>query len=211
MSLATFQRLMVELTLSPGMVRRLRAGELADIDGAGLTDRERGRLLAIVQQPGISIHCTLSRGNRLEAIAIALPMTCTLIEPIFRPLLDAFWEESPPSNYQLTGMDHGFARFLRGKIDACELEVEYLSEIVDYETLCLALRDRRRVSADGGDFEAFMEFQHDPDRLLPPLSRLALPPPGLPIGAYPSRVTLREDRFVVEPCPAQVQTRGRAA
>ena len=200
MSLITFQRLMVELTLSPPMVRRLRAGDLADLERVDLTERERRRILDIVRQPGISVHCSLSRGNRLEAIAISLPMTCTLVKPMLQPLLDAFWDESPPTNYQLAGMDAAFARFLRGRIDAGELEVEYLSEIVEYETLCLGLRDRRRVDPEGGDFEAFMEFEHDPDRLLPPLSRLTLPPPGLPKGSYPSRVCLREDRYVVEAC-----------
>ena len=56
---------------------------------------------------------------------------------------------------------------------------------------------RMQTDADEAP-EAIVEFQHSPDELLPPLSRLAAPPSGLPSGSYRARVKLEGDRFAVE-------------
>ncbi len=53
---------------------------------------------------------------------------------------------------------------------------------------CRALIREARDDADA-TFEATVEFDHDPDELLPPLSRLEAPPSGLP--RKPCRVTVR--------------------
>jgi hypothetical protein len=199
MSLRTFQRAVVELTLAPEKARALRAGggdALADSD---LTARERERLLDIVRQPGISVHCSLARGNRFEAVAEVFPMTCVLLEPVLRELLDQLWRERLPDNYQLTGEESAFAALLRRKIAAGELSIEYLDEIFAYELACRELTRRMRMEpSPDAEIEAEVQFQHSPDELLPPLSRLAAPPAGLPRGWYPARVRLRGDRFEVE-------------
>jgi hypothetical protein len=203
MSLKTFQRVLVDLTLAPAKARALRAEGAAALDGYDLTLLERERLLDIVRQPGISVHCSLSRGNRFEGIAELFPMTCVLLQPVLRELVDELFETSRPENYQLTGEDAAFAGLVRRKLAAGALSIEYLDEIFAYEMACWELARRMRMETDpNACLEATVEFQHSPHDLLPPLSRLAAPPSGLPRGSYRARVMLRGERFDVDMLPA---------
>ena len=74
MSLDAFQCAAVDLTLDYRKARAVRDGDPAVLAGYELTDRERSRLVAIVGQPMMSVHCSLSRGNRVEIIGGAFPM-----------------------------------------------------------------------------------------------------------------------------------------
>jgi len=199
MSLRTFQRAIVDLTLSPQIAVALLHGDTSALADYDLTERERRRILDIVRQPGISVSCSLVRGNRLEVIAGIFPMTCVLLEPVLRQLLDELWAEHRPSNYQLAGEDTAFAELVGRKSAAGELAFEYLDEIFAYERACQEMAYRVRT-LDGPDrvVETVVEFQHPPDELLPPLSRLVAPPPGLPRGRYRARVRLQDDRLEVE-------------
>ena len=199
MSLQAFQRAVVELTLSPQKARGLREGDADVLAAYDLTPRERDRILDIVRQPGISVNCSLSRGNRLEVIAEAFPMTCTLLQPVLRRLVDELWTEHQPTNYQLAGEEIAFASLVHDKIARNELTIEYLHEILEYELACLELAGKRRIQTDpNAAVEIIVEFQHSPDDLLPPLSRLSTPPPGLPAGSYRARVKLQGEQFDVE-------------
>ena len=102
MSLRSFQQAIVDLTLAPVMAQSLRRGDAAALAGYDLTQRERDRILDIVSQAGISVHCSLSRGNRFEIIVNAFPMTCVLLQPTLRALVDELWLEHRPTNYQLS-------------------------------------------------------------------------------------------------------------
>jgi hypothetical protein len=199
MSLQAFQRAVVDLTISYPKVRALRGGDTALLASYKLTPLEKERILDIIRQPGISVHCTLSRGNRLEIVVGAFPMTSVLLEGKMRGLMDELWERGGPTNYQLAGEEIAFAEFIRAKIAAGELEVEYLSEILAYESVCLGLTRRSwRESEPPGGFEAIAEFRHSPDDLLPPLSRLTRPPFSLPEGHHRTTVRLKGKRFEVE-------------
>jgi hypothetical protein len=121
MSLQSFQRAVVDLTLSPWAVRELREDSARWLAGYDLTGRERDRLWDIVTQRGISVNCSLSRGNRFEIIAQAFPMTCVLLRPVLRPLVDELWQERRPTNYQLSGEEIAFAAIVKRKIAAGEL------------------------------------------------------------------------------------------
>ncbi len=199
-SLQAFQQAVVDLTLSYPRVRDVREGRddkwLASYD---LTPRERDRIMSIVSQPGMSVHCTLSRGNRLEVVYYAFPMTCVLLGSRLRALVDELWEQHRPTNYQLAGEENAFAEFVGGRIAAAALSIDYLPEILAYETTCLEMTREYRVQRDHhAVIERVVEFRHSPRDLLPPLARLELPPAGLPGGFYVSRVTLREGRFEVD-------------
>jgi hypothetical protein len=199
MSLPSFQRAVVDLTLSPQIAVALLHGDTGALADYDLTERERRRILDIVRQPGISVSCSLVRGNRLEVIAGIFPMTCVLLEPVLRQVLDELWAEHRPSNYQLAGEDKAFAALVGRKIAAGELAIEYLDEVFAYERACQEMAYGIRT-LDGPDAvaETVVEFHHSPDELLPPLSRLAAPPPGLPRGSYRARVRLVDDRLEVE-------------
>jgi hypothetical protein len=200
MSLVEFQRLMVELTLSPRKATALRHGDTTLLDRAELTFKERTRLRDLVGQRGISVHCSLSRGNRLEAVAEAFPMTCTVLGPSLRPLLDEHWEQSLPSNYQLVGLEAEFGAFLERKVRQGGLELEYLPEVLEYEMTCLELTyEARRLG--GARVSREFRFEHDPATLLPPLSRMEPPTPGLRPGDFPCEIVLEEGRFDVVPRP----------
>ena len=70
----------------------------------------------VIQQPGMSLNCTIARGNRFEAIAELFPMTCVLLEPVLRELLDELWEHVFPTNYQFAGEEEAFAGIVRQEI-----------------------------------------------------------------------------------------------
>jgi|GEM_PF-3311948 len=199
MSLQSFQRAVVELTLAPWKSRALRQGDSGVLAGYDLTCRERDRIVDIVGQPGISVHCTLSRGNRFEVIHGVFPMTCVLLRPKLRQVLDEHCQEHRPANYQLEGEQTAFAAIVSRKIAAGELVIEYLPEIFAYEMACMDLGRRMQMQNDpDAAVQAIVEFQHSPNELLPPLSRRSAPPSGLPKGSYRARVKLQGEQFQVE-------------
>ena len=196
MSLDAFQRAAVELTLDYRRARAVRDGDTTGLDAYALTERERARLVAITRQPTMSVHCSLSRGNRVEIIAGVFPMTCFLLDAVFGELLDELWRDYRPSNYQLRGEEMAFAQLVRAKLQRGELAGPYLAEVLAYECLCWELTGRAGFSGDAA--EAVMVFDHCPNDLLPPLSRLSEPPAGLLPGRYPAKVRLVNDLFEVE-------------
>lgn len=199
MSLQAFQQAIVELTLAPRRVRQLRQGDLSALDKYDLTERERKRILHAAGQPGMELNCTIARGNRFEPVAELFPMTCTLLKPVLRELLDEVWEDAPPTNYQFAGEDEAFITAVRRKLAAGELAIEYLDEVFAYESRCAELARRMGgVRAPDKESEAIIEFRHPPDLLLPPLSEFKLPPAGLPTGTYRARLILRGEQFDVE-------------
>ena len=198
MSLIAFQRAVVEMTLSPRLAQRLIQGDCAVVETYDLTQQESRRLLDIVRQPGMSLNCTIARGNRFEVIGELFPMTCVLLEPILRDLLDELWEDFP-TNYQFAGEDDAFISKVRERMGRGELTIEYLDEIFAYESVCLKMARQMRNQTDTEcELVQVIEFQHSPELLLPPLSRLKAPPPGLPRGLYRARLILRDMRFDVE-------------
>lgn len=212
MSMQAFQQALVDLTLAPRQARALREGDASAFAALDLTHRERTRLLDVASQPGISVHCSLSRGNRLEVIFGSFPMTCVLLRTaphgllpnphpnLLRNLLDELFDEYRPTNYQLAGEDSAFAELLRRKLATGALQIEYLDEIFAYELACAGLMHRRRSqAATHAPVETVFEFAHSPGDLLPPLSRLQPPPAGLPRGSYRTTVSYDGERFDVQP------------
>ena len=201
MSLLMFQRALVELTLTPQKARALRLGDESILAAFELTGLERDRLQAVVHQRGMSVSCSLSRGNRLEMIFQSFPMTCVLLKPILRELVDELWIDIQPTNYQLAGEETVFAALLTRKLAESNLSIPYLEEIFAYELACMELiRQARNPARDQtvADAQLIVDFQHSPDDLLPPLSQLTAPPAGLPEGNYRARVRLIGDQFKVE-------------
>ncbi|HEY3443214.1 MAG TPA: hypothetical protein VGK29_20825 [Paludibaculum sp.] len=204
MALSDFQRALSEMTVSPNLAARVRAEGERPLAAYDLTPRERARLVAVARHPGMDLNCTLARGNRFGPIVDVLPLTCTLLKPWLRELLEELWQIKRPGNYQLSGEEHAFAAFLQAKLAGGELSHPYLAEVLEYELASWALvQSLRHTSAGdepqpGGEPFRLVHFSHDPALLLPPLEAGALPPDGLPGGRYPVRVTLRGDTLVVE-------------
>jgi hypothetical protein len=172
--------------------------------GYELTPLELGRLIAVARQPGMDLNCTLARGNRFGPIVEMFPLTCELLKPWLRDLLDELWSRHRPNNYQLQGEDDVFAEFLEGKLERGEFAHPYAREVFQYERVCVALaKSLRYMSADESQSRGVQPFRlahftHDPRILLRALEHQQMPPSDLPEGDYPVRITLRGDTLHVE-------------
>jgi hypothetical protein len=199
MSLPAFQRALVDLTLAPEQTQRLTQGDLSILDAYDLNERELKRLVDIVNQPGMSVNCTIARGNRFDAIGEIFPMTCVLLEPVLRELLTELWQKVRPTNYQFSGEEEAFAGIVRDGISRNRFSIPYLDDVFNYECLCWQMAQQMRNQTDlDHEVEAIVEFHHPPDLLLEPLSELTAPPSGLPAGIFRARLILRGTRFHVE-------------
>jgi hypothetical protein len=151
----------------------------------------------------MELNCVIARGNRFEPVVEAFPMTCTLLKPVLRELLDELWADAPPTNYQFEGEQEAFVRAVAGKLASGELAIEYLDEIFEYEARCAEMAQRLKGGQAAVESEAIIEFRHPPDLLLPPLSEYKAPPAGLPTGVFRARLILRGEEFDVEMLSAQ--------
>lgn len=193
MSLAEFQRALTHMTLDVRLASRVKRDGESALAPYGLTDRERARLTRISRQPGMALNCTLARANRFTSICDAFPMTCVVLEPWLRDLLDDLWSTGAPADYQLRGEIDLFARCVEREW-LPRKGIEYLREIFDYERACHELVTASR----GSSLEAMagtvrrIYFSHDPSHILPPLQDATAPPPGLPITPHIVEVEIRD-------------------
>jgi hypothetical protein len=204
MPLRDFQRALSDMTLDTRLTAAVRKHGPPALSGYDLTSLEQQRLVAVARQPGMDLNCSLARGNRFAPIVEMFPLTCELLKPWLRELLDELWSCRRPDNYQLAGEEDAFAQFLEGKIGRRELDHPYAEEVFRYESACLDLaRSLRYVSADdlpepGSERFRLARFHHDPRILLRALEKHQTPPPDMPEGDYPVRITLRGDALDVE-------------
>ena len=203
MALSDFQRALSEMTVNPGLAARVRGEGEPALATYRLTALEQMRLVAVARHPGMDLTCSLARANRFGPILDMLPLTCTLLSPWLRELLDELWRSNRPDNYQLSGEEDAFAGFLQAKLASGEFSHPYLAELLEYELACWTLVQSLRF-APAADAEPSMlvHFRHDPRALLPPLESGSLPPSDLPPGHHPVRITLRGDVLIVENEPA---------
>jgi hypothetical protein len=176
-TLVSFQRAFCDLIASPDLCVRLRRDPDAVLSTYDLSDRERRRLVAVARQRGMSVNCTLYRVNRVTPIYTLLPRTCALLGDRLPDLLHAFWRQSE------TDLQYGpelerFARFVRDRLQAGQIEDPLLREVLDFELAWNALRyvPRRRILEEregatpaGSDGRAALSplmrvvrFEHDP-------------------------------------------------
>src|SRR5712692_5453580 len=116
MAIGEFQRALADMTLNVRLASAVRSLGAEALQGYDLTEREQRRLEAVARQPGMSLNCSLARANRFGPIHDVFPMTCVLLEPQLKGLLDELWSSHRPDNYQLTGEDQAFARFVEEKM-----------------------------------------------------------------------------------------------
>jgi hypothetical protein len=191
------------MTLDTELTVAVRRDGIAALTEYDLTALEQQRLVDVSRQPGMALNCTLARSNRFGPLVDMFPLTCELLKPWLRELVDELWSRHRPNNYQLVGEDDAFAAFLEEKIERGELAYPYAVEVFRYETACLHLaRSLRYVSAvaspaPGSEPFRRVHFRHDPRILIRALERRQRPPENLPEGDYPVRITLRGDALDV--------------
>ncbi|HZF08004.1 MAG TPA: hypothetical protein VFE33_04350 [Thermoanaerobaculia bacterium] len=136
MSLAGFQRALVDLIASPALCRSLLTSEedaAAVLDAYALTGRERRRLTGIVGQRGMAANCAFHRANRLGPLRAFLPRTCALLGAGLRAELDAYWERHPARDLQFRREVETFAGFLLERCATGEVAIPALPEVLAAE------------------------------------------------------------------------------
>jgi hypothetical protein len=115
--LPDFQQALADLTASPAMCVRARQDPAFLRDAYDLTEREFGRLVGIVGQPGMQCACIVYRANRLAPLAMNAHRTCEALGPRLRAVVEEFWAAYPESNVHFYVETANFCQFLQDKID----------------------------------------------------------------------------------------------
>jgi hypothetical protein len=198
MALGDFQRALADMTLDARLAAAVRNRGGSALAGYALTDRECQRLQSVAQQEGMSLNCSLAR-EPIGSIHDAT-MTCVLLGPRLREVLDNLFSGRRPDNYQLAGEETAFAELVDGAIANGTLTNEYLEEIFRYERICwemaMELRLRDAAAMEGRTRTAC--FRHDPGPLLDALAQDQPPPAGLPVGDYEVTVRVTNGDLVAE-------------
>jgi hypothetical protein len=203
MSAVEFQRALCDLTLSPRLAASVLRGGTA-LRAYDLTPIESARLEAVVRQRGMSLNCTLARANRFAPIADAFPLTCSLLKPQLRALLDALWSDHRPEGYQLTGEVEAFAAFVRARLADGTIGNPYAEEVFCYDSAAWSLIQTLRAASSEASWggprthTARVRFHHDPHAIVPALERDEMPPPDLPRREYVVTFVLRGDVLDVQ-------------
>jgi hypothetical protein len=208
MSASDFQNALTAMTLNVPLARRVKHEGSSALDAYALTSRELARLVRISRQAGMALNCTLARANRLTSICDAFPMTCVVLRPWLRDLLDTLWSAESPADYQLRGEVENFARCVER--DWLPRKIEYLEEVFEYEKACHALLSASREVqlSDMKGRVRRVHFSHDPARVLPPLNDATPPPPELPIAPHWLEVEIVDDALETRWQP--ISASGRA-
>lgn len=151
MSLAAFQRAMVDLAASPALGAAVLEDPAAALARYELTDRERSRLASAAAQRGMSVNRMMYRANRLTPLRAQLPHTCFVLAPWLRELVYGFWAEHPVIERNTPVEVRRFADHVRRWVAARTEPLPPLyREVLEWEMACyeLARLPPERLLAD---------------------------------------------------------------
>lgn len=150
MSLAEFQLAMADLIASPERCLDARWDPVGALARYELTPRERRRLIDAVRQKGMSTNCSLYRSSRVTPIYTLLHLSCLALADKLENQLDEYWKSAEFSDLQYRSEIERFALFLKGRVAAGALAIDYLPELLDFELASNDMRflPRRRLLAE---------------------------------------------------------------
>jgi len=171
MSQKMFQKMLARLVIDPEFRELVRSTGDVSLD-AELTGLERRRLLALADDPGVTITKTLHKGFRLGKILSMLPLTCIVLggKRLGREL-NMFWRAYPSRSFYYIEEAVAFCNFLATRPNT--MRVAYLGEIVAYERARLELQRPRLGDSSSASQE--VSFNHDPQLLLTTLAQRQRP------------------------------------
>lgn len=140
MTMAAFQRAMCDLIASPELCVKLVQAPEEVLGRYDLSDRDRRRLLEVVQQPGMLVNCSLYRANRLSPIYNLIPHTCFVLGAALLSEATEFWEGYRETRLQFHEEVQQFGDFLQRRLEMGLLQNPLLAEVLEYE---LALNEFR--------------------------------------------------------------------
>lgn len=193
-----FQQAMCDLVASPDLCLTLIETPDEVLGRYDLSERDRRRLVEVVQQPGMLVNCSLYRANRLSPIYNLVPRTCFLLGKSLLEEATEFWKEFRETRLQFHEEVQRFGDFLRRRIEVGALRNPMLAEILEYELALNEFRYFPRVEVLArleGNKTAnervqlhplirVLLFRHEPRRLLEFLDELRPPPYELVEGEY---------------------------
>lgn len=199
MSLKSYQQILGDLVMDPGLRAAMAAEGETALAGFDLTPTERRRLVAMVGDPGPGLKATtvIHRAFRLSMLAYTLPMTCEALGPAgVKEITHAYWREHLPKNFYYVQEALRFARFARDHLAEKGEEHPLLPEVLEAEIRMLELGSTVWTSVPAtlpDDEKAFiprlppgccvLRFRRDPVAVLTAL-RAERQPGDLPEGEH---------------------------
>src|ERR1051325_5309390 len=133
MTMEAFQRAMCDLVASPDLCIALLESPEEVLGRYDLSERDRRRLVEVVQQPGMFVNCSLYRANRLSPIYNLIPHTCFLLGDSLLDEATEFWKGFKETRLQFHDEVKEFAGFLRRRLEKGLLQKLMLAEVIEYE------------------------------------------------------------------------------
>jgi len=201
MTMQAFQQAMCDLVASPDLCMLLIQSPERVLGRYDLSDRDRRRLVEVVQQPGMFVNCSLYRANRLSPIYNLVPHTCFLLGDALLDEATEFWKGFKETRLQFHEEVKQFGDFLRRRIELGFLQNSILAEVLEYElalnefryTPRLDVRSRLELSKTVAreskrirlhPLIRVLLFRHEPGRLLELLDERRPPPYELAEGEF---------------------------
>jgi len=198
MTMEAFQQAMCDLVASPDLCLTLIETPEEVLGRYDLSERDRRRLVEVVQQPGMLVNCSLYRANRLSPIYNLVPRTCFLLGKSLLEEASEFWKEFKETRLQFHEEVQRFGDFLRRRIELGALRNPLLAEVLEYELALnefryfprvevLARLELKKTESERVQLHPLIRvllFRHEPRRLLQFLDELRPPSYELVEGEF---------------------------
>ncbi|WP_118972628.1 hypothetical protein [Taibaiella koreensis] len=153
MSLKSFQEALAEIISSP-LIGQAYYKDPASLEQKySLTEKERNRLLGMIQQKSMKANYMLYQMNRLTPLTMLMNYTLKIIHPQLMPLLHEFWKAYPRTSFQFKDEIGFFSDFLKKKIAAGQLDMPFLEDVLNIDDALNDIRfDKDETSYVNDDF-----------------------------------------------------------
>ena len=196
-----FQQAMCDLVASPDLCIALIESPDEVLGRYDLSERDRRRLVEVVQQPGMLVNCSLYRANRLSPIYNLVPHTCFLLGNALLDEATEFWKDFKETRLQFHEEVQRFGDFLRQRVEMGALQNPMLAEVLEYELalnefrynprldVLARLEENTTVASESKRVQLHplirvLLFRHEPRQLLEFLDERRSPPYELAEGEF---------------------------
>lgn len=123
----------------------------------------------MVNDPSMSVNCTLYRVNRLTPLYSVMPLTCRLLGERLQSELDAFWGPIQDATLQYGTEARRFADWLLRRIESGALPGGPVEDAIQFELAAYEVRTapREALDAEAGDpRQRLLRFRHRVESVL---------------------------------------------
>ncbi len=145
MSLRSFQEALAEIITSPQIGRAYNDNPALLDQKYTLSEKERNRLIGMIQQKGMRVNYMLYQMNRLTPLSMFMAYTLKILHPQLMPVLHRFWAAYPKTSFQFKDEVGTFTSFLQEQIAEGTLQLPYLEDVLKVDDAI----NHIRFEADG--------------------------------------------------------------